>query len=142
MAMAMRASATSRICAALLLPLSISAAQKQEARIIGVGNRRGAVWRIATNSCSQILCTRSSWIDSSIKKEESNAVEALALDLAKQAKALDSPFFFFFRVFFFLLLLCPLLLPLLFPDVKNANATKGLSQGYLNSSCCNGRQVH
>ncbi|KAH8965453.1 hypothetical protein BDL97_04G119500 [Sphagnum fallax] len=88
MAMAMRAAATSRICAALLLPPSISAAKKQEARIIGVGNRRGAVWRIATNSCSRILCTRSSWIDSSIKKEESNAVEALALDLAKQAGAL------------------------------------------------------
>ncbi|CAM6046078.1 unnamed protein product [Sphagnum compactum] len=88
MAMAMKAAATSRICAALLLPPSISAAGKQEARIIGAGNRRGAVWRIATNSCSRILCTRSSWIDSSIKKEESNAVEALALDLAKQAGAL------------------------------------------------------
>jgi hypothetical protein len=86
--MAMRSAATSRICAALLLPPSISAAKKQEARIIGVGYRRGAVWRITTNSCSRILCTRSSWIDSSIKKEESNAVEALALDLAKQAGAL------------------------------------------------------
>jgi hypothetical protein len=104
MAMAMRAAATTRICAALLLLPSISAAKNQEARIIGAGNRRGAVWRIATNSCSRILCTRSSWIDSSIKKEESNAVEALALDLAKQVKALDSLFFFFvlfFCLFFF-----------------------------------------
>ncbi len=103
MAMALRAAATTRVCAALLIPPSISAAKRQEARIIGAGNRRGAVWRIATNSCSRILCTRSSSIDSSIKKEESNAVEALALDLAKQAKALDSLFLFFFffvRVFF------------------------------------------